>query len=134
MRSYFACTGFLMPYGSLLVIEHSRDGNKLEFSWYVNTNEDVGDFHLELRTRKFPQSTLFQQDIPYETRYQQLDHLPAGKELSLCLLVKNSAGRVRTWRQDQCRKVGPFSRAAEAMKISGLLLTFAALLHFSQGL
>jgi hypothetical protein len=40
----------------------------LEFSWFVNTNEDVGDFRLELRTRSFPQTTLFQRDLPYDTR------------------------------------------------------------------
>ena len=45
-----------------------RDANKLEFSWFVNTNEDVGDFHLELRTRSFPQTTLFERDVPYDIR------------------------------------------------------------------
>ena len=34
----------------------------------MNTNEDVGDFHLELRTRSFPQTTLFERDISYDTR------------------------------------------------------------------
>jgi len=43
--------------------------DELEFSWFVNTNEDVGDFRLELRTRSFPQTTLFQRDLPYDTRY-----------------------------------------------------------------
>ncbi len=89
----------------------SQDGDRVEFSWFVNTNEDVGDFHLELRTRAFPQTTLFQRDISYDTRYQVLDHLPGGEELSLCLLVKSSSGRVRRWRQDQCRQVGPFTGA-----------------------
>ncbi len=109
-------------------------GDRVEFSWFVNTNEDVGDFHLELRTRTFPQTTLFERDISYDTRhvngtqlsfdllsvhrtnstvmpnrYQILDKLPGGEELNLCLLVKSSAGRIRRWRQDQCHKVGPFS-------------------------
>ena len=53
---------------SLFFLSLFRDANKLEFSWFVNTNEDVGDFHLELRTRSFPQTTLFERDVPYDIR------------------------------------------------------------------
>ena len=45
------------------------------------------------------------------SRYKVLDRVPGGEELNLCLLVRNSAGRLRRWRQDQCRKVGPFNQA-----------------------
>ena len=42
--------------------------DKVEVSWYVSTNEDVGDFRLELRSKGIPQSTLFMQDVAYNTR------------------------------------------------------------------
>ena len=106
---------------SCLVIYTYREENKLEFSWFVNTNEDVGDFRLELRTKGFPQTTLFEKDISYDTRYQVLNQVPGGEELNLCLLVKNSAGRVRRWRHDQCRKVGPFNSSWSSLRQAGLM-------------
>ena len=46
-----------------------RHEGQLEVSWYVSSNEDIGDFRLELRTKGFPQTTLFQEDVTYNTRY-----------------------------------------------------------------
>lgn len=86
----------------------------------------MGDFHLELRTRTFPQSTLFERDISYDTRYQILDRLPGGEELNLCLLVKSSSGRLRRWRQDQCRKIGPFSAAPPRILAKWLAMVLAS--------
>ena len=101
--------------------------------WFVNTNEDVGDFRLELRTRTFPQQTLFERDLPYDSRHQVLDNIHLGgesEELNLCLLVKNSAGRLRRWRQDQCTKVGPFSGggAESHLKANFILISAVILL------
>ncbi len=42
----------------------------MDVSWRVSTNEDVADFRLELRTKKFPHSTIFEQDLDYTKRYQ----------------------------------------------------------------
>ena len=114
--------------------EIHADKSRVEFSWYVNTNEDVGDFRLELRTRTLPQQTLFRRDLPYDNRHQILDNIKiGGEELNLCLLVKNSAGRVRRWRQDQCTKVGPFTGSgAIGNVVQTPQLTLAVILLFQR--
>ena len=81
-------------------------------SWFVSTNEDVGDFRLELRTKGFPQTTLFEEDVPYNTRYKILNpNIPGTRtrgtdDVTICLLAKSSSGRIRRWRQNQCQGVG----------------------------
>lgn len=67
----------------------------MDVSWRVSTNEDVADFRLELRQKKFPHSTIFQQDLDYTKRKEVLRPVPYGEEFTLCLLTKSSSGRVR---------------------------------------
>merc|ERR1712004_153923 len=105
----------------------SSDYGKLELSWYVNTNEDVGDFRVQLSNSS---GTLLVKDIGYANRYDVIDSaLPnsAGEQLKMCLLVKTSLGRIRRWRQDQCQAVGPFSSAPQLSAVP-LFTTFSALL------
>ena len=65
-------------------------------SWYVNTNEDVADFRVELTslTRESGPRTLLVKDISYNSRYDVIDHVPGGEELRMCLLTKTSLGSV----------------------------------------
>ena len=44
------------------------EDNKVKLSCYVNTNEDVGGFRLELRSSGIPQTTLFSKELPYDQR------------------------------------------------------------------
>eukprot|EP00092_Neocalanus_flemingeri_P025507 GFUD01027655.1.p1 GENE.GFUD01027655.1~~GFUD01027655.1.p1 ORF type:complete len:1068 (-),score=163.25 GFUD01027655.1:152-3355(-) len=84
--------------------------NSVAVSWYVNTNEDVADFRVELASLAQPRpKTLLVKDIGYNARYDVIDSVPGGEELRMCLLVKTSLGRIRRWRQDQCQSIGPFS-------------------------
>ena len=87
----------------------SRERDRIDLSWYVNTNEDVGNFRLELRSGGIPQTTIFKKEVIYSKRGEVIRSLPGGQELTLCLLAETSTGRVRSWKQDQCRRVGPFS-------------------------
>ncbi|XP_023321247.1 chaoptin [Eurytemora carolleeae] len=75
--------------------------SSLALSWFVNTNEDVADFRLELTSLKKNKRTLLVKDIGYNTRYDVLDQVPSGEELRMCLLVKTSLGMIRRWRKDQ---------------------------------
>jgi len=97
---------------------------KLALTWFVNTNEDVGDFRLELASlRGNKPRTLLVKDIGYNTRYDVLDQIPPGEELRMCLLVKTSLGRIRRWRKDQhCQEVGPFYSNGNLVKTSASLL------------
>ena len=72
----------------------SRDDSSLSLSWYVNTNEDVADFRVELTslTRENGPRTLLVKDISYNSRYDVIDHVPGGEELRMCLLTKTSLG------------------------------------------
>ena len=36
-----------------------RNGGGLDLKWYVSTNEDVGDFRVQVQSRSYPRSTLF---------------------------------------------------------------------------
>jgi len=99
----------------------------LSLSWFVNTNEDVGDFRLELASLKHNKPrTLLVKEIGYNTRFDVLDQVPSGEELRMCLLVKTSLGRIRRWRKEQqCQEVGPFRSAGSLNQPS---LIFAAIL------
>jgi hypothetical protein len=50
-----------------------RTKSSLALSWFVNTNEDVGDFRLELASlsQAMPKTVLVK-DISYNTRYRGL--------------------------------------------------------------
>ena len=66
----------------------------MSLSWYVNTNEDVADFRVELTsvTREHGPRTLLVKDISYNSRYDVIDQVPGGEELRMCLLTKTSLG------------------------------------------
>jgi len=84
--------------------------SSLAVSWYVNTNEDVADFRVELASLAKPRpKTVLIKELGYNSRYDVIDHIPGGEELRMCLKVKTSLGRIRRWREDQCQSVGPFS-------------------------
>ena len=51
------------------IIYFFRQTSKLALTWFVNTNEDVGDFRLELASLKGDKPrTLLVKDIGYNTR------------------------------------------------------------------
>jgi len=99
----------------------------LELSWFVNTNEDVADFRLELASHKHNRTrTVLIKDIGYNKRYDVLDQIPSGEQLRMCLLVKTSLGRIRRWRKDQqCQEVGPFYSGGAATEASIRVLNLA---------
>ena len=103
-----------------------REDGGLQLTWYVSTNEDVGDFRLEVQTRTFPRSTLFSKDLSYTTRSQAIRGVSSDSEVSMCLLAKTSTGRIRRWKQDQCRIVGPLY--GSAARATAQLVTWAFLL------
>jgi len=107
-----------------------QDDSSLSLSWYVNTNEDVADFRVELTslTRENGPRTLLVKDISYNSRYDVIDALPGGEELRMCLLTKTSLGDIRRWRQDQCKPVGPFSGAGSVSLGLGLVTVILTLL------
>ena len=82
-----------------------EEENKVKLSWYVNTNEDVGGFRLELRSSGIPQTTLFSKELPYDQREEVVQVSPEfGDDWTMCVLVENSAGRLRRWKQENCRR------------------------------
>ena len=82
-----------------------RNEDQVELSWYVNTNEDVGGFRLELRSGGIPQTTLFTKEIPYDQRKEVVRVSPEfGDDWTMCVLVENSSGRLRRWKQENCKK------------------------------
>lgn len=96
----------------------------LDVSWYVSTNEDVGNFKLELQTRTFPRSVIFSQDLSYGTRHQSIHGVRADEEVNLCLLARTSTGRYRNWKQEQCRIVGPLNSGSD-LRASAMALALA---------
>ena len=98
-------------------------------SWYVNTNEDVADFRVELASLAKPvPRTLVVKDIGYNARYDVIDSLQSDEQLRLCLLVKSSLGRIRRWRKDQCQSVGPFSAGNRLGSTSCLVILSSIIL------
>ena len=104
--------------------------NKVKLSWFVNTNEDVGGFRLELRSGGIPQTTLFSKELPYDKREETIQVSPEyGDDWTMCVLVENSAGRLRRWKQENCRKASLISSATWLRPIiSGLWVTLVAVL------
>jgi len=105
-------------------------------SWYVNTNEDVADFRVQLESLATPARprprTLLVKDIGYNARYDVIDSVPGGQELRMCLQVKTSLGNIRRWRQDQCQSVGPFSQASRSGRGAGfVVLSSILVLHIA---
>lgn len=88
----------------------------LKFRWSVNTNEDVADFRLELKTKSFPPQTIFEKDVTYSERYGEVPS--SNQEASLCILGKTSTGRVRSWRQQQCQSVGDILASSSSTRFS----------------
>ena len=43
-------------------------------------------------------------------------------QVTLCLLAKTSTGRVRHWRDEQCKVVGPLAGSASRIEKSNILL------------
>ena len=73
-----------------------RDDSSVRLSWYVNTNEDVADFRVEVSSLADQKPrTLLVKDIAYNARYDVIDNVPgaSGQDIRMCLLVKNSLGR-----------------------------------------
>merc|ERR1712048_125619 len=117
--------------------EITQTDSSVKVKWFVNTNEDVGDFRVELATlgkvdksgeRERPR-TLLVKELGYTTRYDVIDAVPTGEQLRMCLKVKTSLGRIRRWRQDQCEVVGPFSAALSSHQ-PNLLVTAILLFIF----
>ena len=72
-----------------------RDSSSVRLSWYVNTNEDVADFRVEVSSLADQKPrTLLVKDIAYNARYDVIDNVPGarGQQIRMCLLVKNSLG------------------------------------------
>ena len=89
----------------VLLFFFCRNEDQVELSWYVNTNEDVGGFRLELRSGGIPQTTLFSKEIPYDQRKESVRVSPEyGDDWTMCVLVENSSGRLRRWKQESCKK------------------------------
>lgn len=89
-----------------------RNDDKVKLSWFVNTNEDVGGFRLELRSSGIPQTTLFSKELPYDSRSEVIQVSPEfGDDWTMCVLVENSAGRLRRWKSENCRKASLISSA-----------------------
>ena len=58
-------------------------------------------------------------------------------QVTLCLLAKTSTGRVRHWRDEQCKVVGPLAGSAPRIEQSNTLLNvylISSLLVVSNGL
>ena len=90
--------------------EVEKQDDKVKLRWYVNTNEDVGGFRLELRSSGIPQTTLFSKELPYNQREEVIRVSPEfGDDWTMCVLVENSAGRLRRWKQENCRKASLIS-------------------------
>ena len=53
-----------------------RSEDTVRLKWFVNTNEDVGGFRLELRSAGIPQTTLFSKEIPYDQREEVIQVSP----------------------------------------------------------
>jgi hypothetical protein len=68
-----------------------RNDDSVDVSWRVSTNEDVANFRLELRTKSFPHSTIFQQDLDYSQRYQVRGRLHLRFGCSVWVCVQPSA-------------------------------------------
>jgi hypothetical protein len=86
-------------------------------------------FSINFLSGGIPQTTLFKKDVVYSNRHEVIRGLPGGQELTLCLLAETSTGRVRSWKQDQCKKVGPFSNSnfissTKALLVSCLIVAF----------
>lgn len=95
----------------------------------MNTNEDVGGFRLELRSSGIPQTTLFSKELSYDSREEVIQVSPEfGDDWTMCVLAENSAGRLRGWKQENCRKASLISSAkpTESVSFIVLLLTFFA--------
>ena len=106
-----------------------EENNKVKLSWFVNTNEDVGGFRLELRSGGIPQTTLFSKELPYDKREEVIQVSPEfGDDWTMCVLVENSAGRLRRWKQENCRKASLISSAIWQRPFIGLLMTLLAVL------
>lgn len=87
-----------------------RDEENVKLSWFVNTNEDVGGFRLELRSGGIPQTTLFSKELSYDKREEVIRVPPEyGDDWTMCVLVENSSGRLRRWKQENCRKANLIS-------------------------
>ena len=94
---------YLIKFFKNLFFRNGED--QVELSWYVNTNEDVGGFRLELRSGGIPQTTLFTKEIPYDQRKEVVRVSPEfGDDWTMCVLVENSSGRLRRWKQENCKK------------------------------
>ena len=103
----------------------------MKLSWFVNTNEDVGGFRLELRSGGIPQTTLFSKELAYDQREEVIQVSPEfGDDWTMCVLVENSAGRLRRWKQENCRKASLISSTATWQRpfLGGLLVTVVAVL------
>ena len=56
----------------------------------------MGGFRLELRSGGIPQTTLFSKELPYDKREEVIQVSPEyGDDWTMCVLVENSAGRLR---------------------------------------
>ena len=100
----------------------------MKLSWYVNTNEDVGGFRLELRSSGIPQTTLFSKELPYDQREEVIQVSPEfGDDWTMCVLVENSAGRLRRWKQENCRKASLISSAAASIANATFLASLSLL-------
>jgi hypothetical protein len=69
-----------------------------------------------------PQTTLFRKEIEYTNRHEVLRGMPGGQELNVCLLAETSTGRLRSWKQAECKKVGPFSGSTLATRVNTVLV------------
>jgi hypothetical protein len=94
-------------------------------------------FHLRSLPAEFStsthivQTTLFSKELPYDKREEVIQVSPEyGDDWTMCVLVENSAGRLRRWKQENCRKASLISSATWQTRpiISGLWITIVAVL------
>jgi len=113
--------------------EMKRIKEGLAVSWFVTTNEDVGDFLLVIREAKTGKE-LLSEDVAFPLRNHVVDAesldeaLGKASSAELCILAKDSLGDLRRWRASQCRTLPASFKSAASTAVSSLLVCLSLLL------
>ncbi|XP_059473755.1 chondroadherin-like protein [Neocloeon triangulifer] len=101
-------------------VTRTRDGG-VKMVWYVPTRQDIGNFQIIVRDKN-TQDNVYEKEVPYNVRSDEIPPLQTGGDLQVCILAKDSDGQIRIWRENQCRSLDSLTSSATRLTLLTLPL------------
>jgi len=90
----------------------NRSGNTIDYSWFVQTRDDVADFNVQVQPLQAESlqpdlrvDAALQKDVGYGLRNDIIEGIADPAHYAVCIRARDSLGYLRPWKPNQCHQV-----------------------------